>query len=424
VEGLTVDERKAVTKQIVARYRESSKKRKGQILDELCAITGWSRDHARKALRRADAPPRPRTRSGRPRIYGADTLEALRLVWATLDAPSGKRLAPFMAEIVEAMERAGELRLEPIVRDKLLAISAATIDRLLAPERTRLQIKGRSGTKPGSLLRHQIPIRTFAEWNDARPGFLEMDLVAHDGGDPRGEFCQTLTLTDVATGWTEVRALQNKAQRWVHEAMQDVAEALPFPLLGVDSDNGSEFINNNLFTWCVDQGVTFTRSRPWRKNDSCFVEQKNWAVVRKAAGYLRYDTPQELRTLRALYRALVPYVNFFQPQMRLLEKSRTGSRVRRRYDTARTPYRRLLASPEISADVKDALTETYLALNPVELKRSLTSDQDELVALARKRKLPPSSNVGPNHPWRDNHPPRGISRASSMRQRTNRSRAS
>jgi hypothetical protein len=288
VEGLTLAERRAVTRQVIARYQRASKKAKGQILDELCALTGWNRDHARKALRGAVRPIEHRPRPGRPRTYDEQILDPLRIVWAALDAPSGKRLAPFMQEAVEALERAGELRVDQGVRTRLLTVSAATIDRLLAPERKRLQIRGRSGTKPGSLLRRQIPIRTFAEWDEARPGFLEIDLVAHDGGDPRGEFCQTLTLTDVATGWTEVRPLRNKAQRWVHEAMQQVRQALPFPLLGVDSDNGSEFINNNLFSWCVEHEVTFTRSRPWRKNDNCYVEQKNWAVVRRAAGYLRW----------------------------------------------------------------------------------------------------------------------------------------
>lgn len=404
MEGLTLAERKAVTKQVVARYLSASKKQKGQILDELCALTGWSRDHARKALRRAPLHAGARERPTRPRTYGEDVLGPLRLIWATLDAPSGKRLAPFMAEAVQAMERAGELRVDPAVRDKLLRVSAATIDRLLAPDRGRLQIRGRSGTKPGSLLRRQIPIRTFAEWDEARPGFLEIDLVGHDGGEPRGEFCQTLTLTDVATGWTEVRPLRNKAQRWVHEAMVEVAAVLPFPLLGVDSDNGSEFINNNLFSWCAEHQVTFTRSRPWRKNDSCFVEQKNWAVVRRAVGYLRYDTPEELELLAELYGVLVPYVNFFQPQMKLLEKTRSGAKVRRRYDRARTPYRRALGSPFVSPESKQALTGLYEQLNPVALKRDISRMQVELLRLARRRKPRPHPTTR-EHPWRDNHQP-------------------
>lgn len=424
MEGLTLAERKAVTKQLFARYTRASKKDKGAILDELCELTGWSRDHARRAFRPSAQPKATPGRRGRPRVYDGDVLEALRFVWATLDAPAGKRLAPFMAEIVEVLERTGELSIAPEVRAKLLEISAATIDRALVVDRKRLEIKGRSGTKPGSLLRAQIPIRTFAEWDEVRPGFLEIDLVGHEGGDPRGEFCQTLTLTDVASGWTEVRALRNKAQRWVHEAMQDLTHTLPFPLLGVDSDNGSEFINNNLFTWCVDHEVTFTRSRPWRKNDNCFVEQKNWAVVRRAAGYLRYDTPEELTTLRELYGHLVPYVNFFQPQMHLLEKTRTGAKVRRRYDRAQTPYRRILASPFVDDRAKQRLTTTYEDLNPAQLKREIARLQADLLKLGRRRKARPHPAGGPGHPWRTDHPPGETSRASLMRQRTNRSRAS
>jgi hypothetical protein len=422
--GLTMAERKAVTRQMVTRYRSGSKGVKTQLLEELCELTGWHRDHARKALRQAarGTPPSP-PRRRRVRTYGQEVLVPLRRIWAVLDAPSGKRLAPFMAEVIGAMERAGELPVDPAVRDKLLRVSAATIDRLLAPERRRLQVKGRTGTKPGSLLRAQIPIRTFAEWDEARPGFFEVDLVAHDGGDPRGEFCQTLTLTDVATGWTEVRALQNKAQRWVHEAMAEVARSLPFPLVGLDSDNGSEFINHNLLAWCAEREVTFTRSRPWRKNDNCFVEQKNWAVVRRAAGYLRYDSPEELRVLRQLYRLLVPYVNFFQPQMKLLEKTRTGARVRRRYDTPRTPYQRIQASPDLADAAKVALTTAYEQLNPVALKRDIARHQHALLMLAKRRKPPPRLYAGPYHPWRDDG--HGFSsRASFVRQRTPRSRAS
>jgi hypothetical protein len=324
---------------------------------------------------------------------------------------------------VEAMERHGEIQLDPDVRAKLLAVSAATIDRMLAEDRRRLEITGRSGTKPGSLLRHQIPIRTFAEWDDDRPGFLEVDLVSHDGGDVRGQFCHTLTLTDVSTGWTEVRALRNKAQRWVGEAMAEVAEILPFRLLGIDSDNGSEFINNNLFAWCCEHEVTFTRSRPFRKNDNCFVEQKNWAVVRRAAGYLRYQT-EELPVLTELYVHLVPYVNFFQPQMHLVEKTRQGAKVRRRYDTARTPFRRILASPDVPDEAKRSLSEVYERLNPVQLKREIARCQRRLLELATRRDFVRPNPTGPDHPWRDNHEPGESWRASSMRQRTDGSRAS
>jgi hypothetical protein len=323
--GLSMAERKAVTKQMARRYERASKREKGRVLDELCELTGWTRRHARRALVQAIRPRNKPERAPRPRIYGPEVLKALTQVWVTLNGPAGKRLAPFMTEIVQVLERVEELQVSPVVRAKLLRISAATIDRLLAPERARLRVKGRSGTKPGSLLKRQIPIRTFAEWDEASPGFCEVDLVAHDGGDPSGQFCQTLTLTCVNTGWTEVRALQNKAQRWCFEALCDIERSLPFALLGLDSDNGAEFINGQLFDYCTERGITFTRSRPYRKNDNCFVEQKNWPVVRQQVGYGRYDTPKELEVLAELYTYLPLYVNFFQPQMKLISKTRRGA---------------------------------------------------------------------------------------------------
>jgi hypothetical protein len=394
-------ERKAITRQLAGRYAKATKTEKGRILDELCALTGWTRRHARRALGQAlrtpeHPPARPRTR-----IYAEEVLEALRFVWATLSGPSGKRLAPFMNEIVEALERHGELELTSPIRNKLCRMSSATIDRALAPERARLRMRGRSGTKPGSILKRQIPIRTFAEWDDLRPGFCEVDLVAHDGGSGTGEFCQTLDLTCVATGWTEPRALQNKAQRWVHEAIEEIARELPFPLLGLDSDNGSEFINMHLYRYCIERGITFTRSRPYRKNDNCYVEQKNWPVVRQQVGYARYDTASELEALRELYRVLRLYVNFFQPQMKLVSKTRHGARLTKRFDPARTPFQRVLDSPHVGEEVKLALRATYLRLNPAQLKRDLACCQARLLDLSA-RKPANRKEVGypPGHPFK------------------------
>ncbi len=197
-----------------------------------------------------------------------------------------------------------------------------------------------------------------------------------------GEFCYTLNLVCVATGWTEMRALRNKAQRWVSEALVEIAEVLPFPLLGLDSDNGSEFINKHLFAWCRDNAITFTRSRPYRKNDNCFVEQKNWPVVRQQVGYARYDTAEELEALRELYRGLRLYVNFFQPQMKLVSKTRHGAKVTKRFDPARTPYQRVLGSPHVAEAAKDALRAIYLTLNPAQLKRDLATCQSHLLLLS------------------------------------------
>jgi hypothetical protein len=391
-------ERKAVTKQMARRYARAAKKEKGRMLDELCALTGWTRRHAVRVLAEAIHPPERPARPPRPRIYGPEVLEPLKVIWAVLNGPAGKRLAPFMAEMVEALERAGELQVSPEVRRKLLRVSAATIDRMLATERYRLRVRGRQGTKPGRILKRQIPIRTFAEWDEARPGFCEMDLVAHDGGDAVGDFCQTLDLTCVATGWTECRAVKNKAQRWCFEALVDIEASLPFPLLGLDSDNGSEFINDQLFRYCAERRITFTRSRPYRKNDNCFVEQKNWPVVRQNVGYARYDTPEELKALNELYAHLRLYVNFFQPQMKLVSKTRRGAKVIKRFDKARTPYRRVLASPQVSEEVKCALTRTYLELNPAELKRQITACQSRLLEVNRTKPDQGKEVRRPRHP--------------------------
>jgi hypothetical protein len=396
-------ERKAVVRQMAPRYARASKAEKGRILDELCALTGWTRRHARRALHEvaSGALPRPGRPGGRPRTYGEEVLEPLTKVWATLNGPCGKRLAPFIGEMVEVMERWGEFRLTPEVRGKLLSISGATIDRILAPERARLRVKGRSGTKPGTLLKAQIPIRTHSEWDERRPGFCEVDLVGHEGGDASGQFCQTLDLTCVATGWTEMRAVPNKAQRWVFEALTEIEEDLPFPLLGLDSDNGSEFINDQLFRYCSERGITFTRSRAFRKNDNCFVEQKNWSVTRQAVGYARYDSPAELEVLAELYGYLRLYVNFFQPVMKLVEKTREGAKVRKRYDTPRTPYRRVLESAEVSRAAKANLTRQYRTLNPVELKRAIGRCQDRLMRLTKVKQTRKEVKAPPaDHPWR------------------------
>ncbi|MFH1219672.1 MAG: hypothetical protein V1694_04390 [Candidatus Eisenbacteria bacterium] len=262
------------------------------------------------------------------------------------------------------------------------------VARLLAGERKRLEIKGRSGTKPGSLLKHKIPICTFADWDDARVGFLQVDLVGHEGGNPRGDFCQSLSATDVATGWIETRAIKNKAQVWVFEALQDTREKLPFPMLGINSDSGSEFINAQLFRYCKAEKITFTRCREGRKNDNCYVEQKNYTAVRQTVGYFRYDTDKELQLLRRIYNIYRLYANFFLPQMKLTDKTRDGSKVTKHYDRARTPYARVLSSREVADQVKRALTSQYAILNPAALRRDMAVLQQKLYRIAASKRRP------------------------------------
>jgi len=232
--GLTMSQRKAVTKAIATRYARADKAGKGRILDELCATTGFYRNHARKALKAALRPRIVKPRRPRSPKYGPKVIAALTFCWAVLGMPAGKRLAPVLAELVAILRRFGELDVDNDTAALLAGMSAATIDRRLAPERKRHELKGRSRTKPGSLLKSQIPVRTWADWDDAVPGFVEIDLVAHDGGNAAGEHAWTLTVTDIATGWTENRSVRNKARKWVLAALDDITRVMPFPILGVD----------------------------------------------------------------------------------------------------------------------------------------------------------------------------------------------
>jgi len=388
-------ERKRIAEASAGRYRKARKKGKGEILNEFVELTGFARSYAALVLRnqgrvvavnrklrvRGDVGkklPRP----GRGPTYDERVVKALVRVWRIMDYICGKRLAPVLGEIVVRLQRHNELRCDAETRKKLMRMSAATIDRLLRPERQKYQLKGRTHTRPGTLLKHQIPMRTFNEWDEARPGFLEMDLVGHDGGVIDSEHAFTLNAVDIASGWNCSTALQNKAQVWTLEGIEKIRAKLPFPLLGLDTDNGSEFINKTLYNFCQEHKITFTRSRPYRKNDSCFVEQKNYSVVRRAVGYQRCDTEQQLRLLNELYEPLDLYTNFFQPSMKLQSKERYGARVKKKYDAARTPYQRLLDSNFIPEETKEQLRDRYRLLNPAQLKRQIERLQQKLLATA------------------------------------------
>jgi hypothetical protein len=393
-------EKKALTAEIQHRYNKATKKAKMGILDEFTATTGYNRNYAARILRLRTGKvigysrmgskkikyvigKRKRKKYRKPRIYTYDVFLKLKKIWAIFDFICSKRLAPFMEEAVEKLEACREIDLTNQVREKLLNISASTIDRLLRSEKDKFRLgKGRKGTKPGTLLKHSIPIRTFADWNDARPGFTECDLVGHDGGNNSRDFIQSLNFVDIATCWDETAACINKAQKHVFRAIKIVSARFPFIIAGIDSDNGSEFINGIMLRYCEENEITFTRSRPYRKNDSCFVEQKNYSVVRRAVGYSRYDTEEELKLLNKLYIYLGHYTNYFQPVLKLVSKTRIGSRVTKKYDMAKTPYRRVLESKFIDDKIKARLKVQYDILNPADLKRKISKLQDKLLKLA------------------------------------------
>jgi len=379
--GLTMGQRQAVTKAIATRYRQAGRAEKGTILDEMCQVTGWHRNHARKALARALVPRIVRARRPRAPTYGPDVVDALRFCWAVLGAPTGKRLAPVTGELVATLRRFGELDVSDEVAAAVVAMSPATMDRRLAEARAAMTLRGRSHTKPGSLLKDAIAIRTWAQWDDAVPGFVEIDLVGHEGGNAAGEHAYTLTVTDIATGWTENRSVPNKARKWVLAALEDISKVLPFPLLGIDSDNGSEFINHHLLHWCEQRHITFTRSRPGNSNDGAHVEQKNWAVVRTAVGYHRYDTPAELLLLNRIWELQSHLTNYFLAQQKLISKVRDGAKITKKYDTPTTPHRRAERHEAVTVQDKTIMKDTLTGLNPAAIQRQIQALTAELLTL-------------------------------------------
>jgi len=380
---MTKQGKRELLKAVRPRYRKASKNEKSQILDEFVASTGYNRKYAIHLLR--NGPPKNSSlkKRGRRLIYGPDVIAELVRIWEVSRHLCAKRLHPFLPQMVEALERHNEIHMAPETKEKLLQMSISTIYRRLKRARSQLAQRGRTTTKPGTLLKNAIPIRTFADWNEQLPGFVEMDLVAHCGDSAAGEFLHTLNVIDIETRWTEPIALPNKGQKATFDGIKTMRHRLPFPLLGIDSDSGGEFINHHLYNYCQDEHITFTRARPYKKNDQAHVEQRNWTIVRQVVGYARYESPEALILLNVIYQDLRLFVNFFQPVMKLVSKTRVGSKVRKKYDTAQTPYQRILASTYIDQVVKEQLTELYLTRNPVELQRRIEDNLAKLWRLPR-----------------------------------------
>ena len=378
---ISMTTRKELIHAVGARYRGASRSEKQKILDEFVALTGCHRKHAIRTLsceRAADVEAKARNR-----VYDEATRQALILLWEAADRVCGKRLKALVPMLIDAMERHGHLDLDPIIKDKVLAISAATIDRMLAG--TRLQIDGQRKRRKGvgAAIRRSIPVRTFADWGDPPPGFFEMDMVEHYNG-PKidGDYLHTLVLTDIASGWTECFAMRHRSQALVIDGLDQVAEDLPFPMLGVDSDNDSAFMTQDVFDYCKAHCLVQTRSRAYKKNDQAWVEQKNGAIVRRLVGYGRLSGTEATRTLAKLYASSRLYINFFQPSFKLKSKTRDGARVKKVYFAPATPCDRLATHPAVATVIKEKLAAQFLTLDPVRLLQEIRIAQQALSDIA------------------------------------------
>jgi hypothetical protein len=355
--------------EIQPRYLKAKKVQKQKILDEFTAATGYHRKYAIRLLKHGYLRRKSKPK-GRRATYRGEVVQALEQIWEIYGRICSKRLHPYLLEGIKVLERCNELTLSAGTKELLLHISRSSIDRCLAPARFN-HPHGLSTTKPGVLLKKNIPVRTFADWSEDKPGFMEVDLVAHCGDNTTGQFLDTLTCTDLCTGWTEPIALRRRSQETVCHSIGAMRPDLPFDLLGIDSDNGSEFINDLLYRYCLNEKITFTRSRPYKKNDQAHVEQKNWSVVRHTVGYDRLDSDEQYAILQSIYKDLRLYVNFFQPVLKLIGKEHIGNRVVRKYDTARTPYQRVLERDDVPLPKKAKPLNQYLRLNPAELRRHI-----------------------------------------------------
>jgi len=364
-------------------YWAASRAERSQLLDTVVEATGYHRTYALHLLRHGIPTPRPSLqRRGRPLTYSPAVIRALSVAAEATGWICGKRLAPFLAELVPALERERAIHLTTEDRAALVQISAATIDRRLARARREAKPLGLGTTKPGTLLKQQIPIKTYTPWDEQEPGFCEIDLVAHCGTSSAGSYVHTLTVTDVATGWTEVVAVANKDQERVRAALEEARGRLLFPLKGIDSDNGSEFLNGHLLRYCQREQLTFTRCRPYHKDDQAHVEQKNWSVVRQLIGYDRFEGDEFCAQLNRIYALLHVYVNGYLPVMKLVGKEREGATIHKQYDQAKTPYRRALEAGVVAEERRGTFEAALAEHGPLALRRQIEREVDRVWRMA------------------------------------------
>ena len=362
------------------RYQSSLKRDKGRILDEFTAVTGLHRKHAIRLLTGSEYEKQEGTSLAGRRVYDEAVREAAIVVWEASDRICGKRLKAALPHLVESMERHGHLRLDSLVKERLLTASASTLDRLLKPIRSTAGSRRRRGRRKS--MGRQVPVRTYNDWNKPPPGYLEIDLVAHCGGPLSGSFIHSLVVTDVCTGWTEAVPLLARDQGLVLAGLEAIRRQLPFPIRGIDSDNDGVFINETLLEWTSQHGIEFTRSRAYRSNDQAYIEQKNGAVVRRFVGHNRYSGPLAGQMLVKLYQSLRLYVNYFQPSFKLLEKNREGAATVKRYSPPATPCDRLLEHQAVTEETKEQLTRRRAGLDPVALLHNIRNAQASLMTVS------------------------------------------
>jgi len=382
------------------RYQQASKEEKHRMLNEFCKVTRYHRKYALRLLNGPRPAARPRTRRRRP-TYPEAVTRALAFIWKAAGYPWSVRLKALLPLWLPRAQQ--HLRLPPEVVRQVLRISPRQMDRRLKGHKRQMKKRLYGRTKPGALLKHHIPLRTD-RWDVTAPGWAEVDLVAHSGDCAAGEFVHSLNLTDIDTTWVESRAVMGKAQVRVRRAVDDIRQSLPFDLKGIDSDNGSEFINKNLYDYCQERRIQFTRGRPYKKDDNAHVEQKNWTHVRKLLGYVRYDTLQALEAINSLYRnELRLFQNLFLPSVKLLRKERVGSRTRRHYGQPQAPFDRLLARG-LGNPVKVAeLKQLRGRLDPFALSQAIDRKLEAIHSLATDRRSAKTArrpSAGPDHPWR------------------------
>ncbi len=362
------------------RYQRASKAEKIRILDEFVAVTGFHRKHAVRLLNGKGRSVDQNVRVGK-RVYDEAVREALIVLWETTDRICGKRLKAVMPFLIDSMERHGHLQVDDVVRKRLLKVSAATIDRLLAPAREKKNARKKRRRVANTKAGRRIPIRTSSDWNDPAPGYFECDFVAHCGGSMAGSFVHSLVVTDIASGWTDSVPLVIREQSMVAEAMDVLRARLPVEMRGFDTDNDSAFINDTVLGYCEEHGIEFTRSRPRRKNDQAWIEQKNGSVVRRLVGYGRLEGLIAAHRLARLYNVALPHVNFFQPSFKLLSKTRVGSKVKKRYSKPKTPCDRLLSNNHVSEEAKQKLRVQRATLDPLVLLKTIREVQEEIAGM-------------------------------------------